>query len=134
VKTACSWTFGRAILRACDPKGSLKRRDDEPIFGEPWHAQAMGMADLLVRSGDISDTSWAAALSMEIETASLAGKPDNSDTYYEAVVSALERLLRDSKSVLSAELAQRRDEWRRAYLHTPHGKPVDLATGQNPDD
>ncbi len=94
----------------------------------------MSLADLLVKSGSISQTSWAAALSTEIDTARLVGKPDDSDTYYEAVVSALERLLNLSKRVSSAELVQRQEDWRRAYLHTPHGKPVELAAGRNHDD
>jgi hypothetical protein len=30
------------------------------------------------------------------------------------------------------EMAQRKEGWRRAYLHTPHGKPVELKRGLGP--
>jgi hypothetical protein len=32
----------------------LKRRYDEPTFDEPWQAQVLGMADILVTAGVIS--------------------------------------------------------------------------------
>jgi hypothetical protein len=54
------------------------------------------------------------------------GRPDNMDTYCQAVLSALERLLDAGGNISLGDLAQRRDEWMRAYLHTPHGKPVEL--------
>ena len=34
--------------------GDLKRKDGEPVFSEPWHAQALAMADLLVKAGKFS--------------------------------------------------------------------------------
>ncbi len=43
------------------PLGPLKRRDDEPVFDEPWQAQALGMADMLVTARVVSADAWATA-------------------------------------------------------------------------
>jgi hypothetical protein len=42
-------------------------------------------------------------------------------------------LLAESGSVTPAELDEREHQWERAYLRTPHGKPVELAAGLEPD-
>jgi len=43
----------------------LKRRDDEPTFDEPWQAQVLSMADILVTAGVISADAWARTLGAE---------------------------------------------------------------------
>jgi hypothetical protein len=84
------------------------------------------MASLLVGSGTISASRWAEALGAELRAAMLSGSPDDAETYYRAVLSALERLLDQGRAISRDELARRRDEWERAYLRTPHGQPVVL--------
>jgi hypothetical protein len=111
--------------------GFLKAKDGEPIFGEPWHAETLALADLLVKSGAISSARWAETLGAEIRALNAA--PDDRETYYRAVLAALERLLAENCSVTSAELHEREHQWERAYLRTPHGKPVELAAGMEPD-
>ncbi len=110
--------------------GHLKKRDGDPIFGEPWHAQALAMADLLIKAGTISAAQWAETLGREIVDARIAGKPDDAETFYGAVLSSLEQLLAAGQNVSHAELATRRDEWRHAYESTPHGLPVELSRGR----
>ncbi len=105
----------------------LKAKDGEPIFGEPWHAETLALADLLVKSGAISSARWAETLGAEIKA--LKAKPDDRETYYRAVLGALERVLAENGSVTPAELEEREHQWERAYLRTPHGKPVELAAG-----
>ena len=109
----------------------LKAKDGEPVFGEPWHAQTLALAYLLVTSGAISSARWAETLGAELKA--LKAKPDDRETYYSAVLAALERLLAESGSVTPAELHEREHQWERAYLRTPHGKPVQLAAGMEPD-
>ncbi len=122
----------RAILARPDPGwGYLKARDGEPVFGEPWHAEALAVADLLVKSGMISASRWAETLGAEIKASHSA--PDDSDTFFHAVLSALERLLAEHGSVSRAELDARQQQWERAYLSTPHGLPVELSAGEAPD-
>jgi nitrile hydratase accessory protein len=111
--------------------GFLKAKDGEPVFGEPWHAETLALADLLVKSGAISSARWAESLGAEIKA--LKVEPDDRETYYSAVLAALERLLAETGSVTRAELHEREHQWERAYRRTPHGKPVELAAGAEPD-
>ena len=111
--------------------GFLKARDGEPVFGEPWHAQTLALADHLVKRGVISPARWAETLGAEIKA--LKAAPDDRETYYRAVLAALERVLAESSSVTRAELDEREHQWERAYLSTPHGKPVELAAGMEPE-
>jgi Nitrile hydratase beta subunit, N-terminal len=105
----------------------LKARDGEPVFGEPWQAQTLAIADLLVRRGAISAERWAQTLGAEI--AALKSAPDDRETYFRAVLVALERVLMEAGAVTRAELDAREHQWERAYLRTPHGKPVELSAG-----
>ena len=47
------------------------------------------------------------------------------DHYYEHWLRALERLCAAKGMVDPAEIRTRQEEWRRAYLDTPHGGPVE---------
>ena len=59
--------------------GFLKAKDGEPVFGEPWHAQTLALADLLIKSGAISSARWAETLGAEIKA--LKAEPDDRETY-----------------------------------------------------
>ena len=95
------------------------------MFGEPWHAETLALADLLVKRGAISPQRWAETLGAEI--AALKAAPDDRETYYRAALAALERVLAEAGAVTRAELDERERQWERAYLSTPHGRPVELA-------
>ena len=111
--------------------GLLKARDGEAVFGEPWQAQTLAIADLLVRRGVMSAERWAETLGAEI--AALKSAPDDRETYFRAVLAALERVLTEAGAVARAELDAREHQWERAYLRTPHGRPVELAAGMETD-
>lgn len=111
------------------PLDPLKRKDNDPLFDEPWQAQALAMADTLVQTGTINAPDWAKTLGAELRKAADAGAPDDAVTYYRAVISALEDLLDKSGAAKRDELDVRRDKWERAYLNTPHGLPVELSAG-----
>jgi hypothetical protein len=51
------------------------------------------MADLLVQSGKISAARWAETLGSEIKASEMSGEADGPETFFRAVLSALERLL-----------------------------------------
>jgi hypothetical protein len=110
--------------------GHLKRRDGEPSFGEPWHAQALALADLLIASGRLSPARWAEALGWEVRASWAAGERDDTESFFRAALSALERLLAEDGSVTPSEVALRQRLWERAYLNTPHGRPVELSRGE----
>ena len=125
------WIFGRATLKGPDdPLGPLKRKDGGPVFDEPWQAQALAMADTLVTTGQFSAVDWGETLGAELRGAADTGAPDSTETYYCAVVAALEKLLAQSGTANKDEINSRRNQWKRAYLNTPHGKPVDLSAGE----
>jgi nitrile hydratase accessory protein len=111
--------------------GPLVRRDGEPTFDEPWQAQALGIADALVAAGVIAADAWAARLGAILRARAEAGAADDADTYYGAVLEALETLLTETGSAAASEVDRRQQQWRRAYLNTPHGKPVELAAGES---
>ena len=95
----------------------------EPVFHEPWEAQAFAMATLLQQRGLITSAEWTAALSHEIATAE---EPDDGSDYYHHWLAALERLVLAKGLTDLSALTTRKEEWADAYRHTPHGKPVEL--------
>jgi nitrile hydratase accessory protein len=113
-----------------DPFAPLSRADGEVVFEEAWQAQALGLADCLVQAGVISASQWAEVLGEALRDAARAQAPDNMETYYNAVLSALETLLQRSGIVGAHEAAARKAQWERAYRNTPHGQPVALRAGE----
>ena len=77
-------------------------------------------------AGVVTATRWAEALGSELKSASRAGAADDADTYYLAVLGAVEKLLRQIEIIGRDELDARIEAWRQAYLSTPHGEPVEL--------
>jgi nitrile hydratase accessory protein len=107
----------------------LAGRDGEPTFDEPWQAQVLALAFALADRGVFSAAQWSEALGAELRFAEAQGAPDDHATYYAAALAALERLLAANGGISAAALSARTEAWRRAYLHTPHGQPVELAAG-----
>ena len=102
----------------------------KPAFDEPWHAQVLAMADTFVRAGRFSAVDWAETLGAHLRAAEAAGQPDTTETYYTAALAALEALTTAATDLTPRVLAERKDQWARAYRHTPHGQPVLLTAGQ----
>ncbi len=109
------------------PLGNIPPADDgSPVFAAPWEASAFAIAVRLSGEGHFTWSEWAATLSEEIRAAQQEGDPDLGDTYYKHWLRALERLCRERGLVSREEALGRKDAWQRAYLDTPHGKPVEL--------
>jgi nitrile hydratase accessory protein len=98
----------------------------EPVFAEPWQAQAFAMAVALHQRGLFSWQEWADALSRQIRAAHAAGDADLGDTYYQHWLTALETLVADKGASSPDELARYRDAWDHAADRTPHGQPIAL--------
>ena len=107
------------------------RDEDGPLFAEPWQAQAFSLVLALHERGLFSWQEWADELSGAIASAQAAGDPDLGDTYYEHWLAALEQLVAKKGLADEQELQSRSDLWKRAYLATPHGKPVLLASAHS---
>jgi len=104
----------------------LPREGDEPIFAEPWQAQAFAMAVQLSASGAFTWSEWAAALAAELKAADARGEPDDGTHYYEHWLAALEKLLAQKALADGTSLARLKSAWAEAYRATPHGRPVEL--------
>ena len=101
--------------------------EDGPVFAEPWQAQAFALAVKLSEKGHFTWKEWAAALASELSDATLRGDPDLDGTrYYHHWLAALERLVIAKGLADAGSLSARKDAWEDAYLHTPHGSPVEL--------
>lgn len=106
-----------------------------PTFAEPWHAEVLGVANVLLASGMFSASEWAAALGAGIRQGADADEPDPTGGYYHAVLAALERLVAEKSPETGGLLPGRIEAWRRAYMNTPHGMPVTLeAAGEGGED
>jgi nitrile hydratase accessory protein len=107
-------------------------RPDDPlappkaVFDEPWQAQALALADTMVQAGHLTTTEWAEALSGALREGEVQGAPDTLETYYCAVLHALERLCEARAGISGDDRALRRAAWEAAYRRTPHGQPVEL--------
>jgi nitrile hydratase accessory protein len=106
-------------LKLSDTPG-LPKANDEPVFAEPWEAQAFAMAVKLHEGGVFTWKEWAEALGAELHRA--PARP-----YYESWLAALENLA-EAKGLMSHDERHRRiDAWDEAARATPHGKPIVLS-------
>jgi nitrile hydratase accessory protein len=110
----------------------LPRDERGPVFAEPWQAQAFALAVKLSERGHFTWSEWAAALASELDRAARQGEPDiDGSHYYHHWLAALERLVVEKGLTNLDSLAARKDAWEDAYLHTPHGSPVELGSLSN---
>ena len=112
---------------ACDELPALPRDQHGPVFNEPWEAQVFALAVRLSEAGCFTWAEWATALSQEIKAAQERGVLDLGNTYYQHWLNALERICAEKELVGHEDMSQGQQEWRRAYLNTPHGQPIELS-------
>ncbi len=108
---------------------ALPRDAEGPVFNEPWEAHAFALAVRLSEAGGFTWPEWTACLSREIHAAQERGDPDAGSTYYHHWLRALERLCTEKGLLHDTDMQRRKEEWRQAYLHTPHGQPIELSVG-----
>ena len=85
------------------------------------------MVELLIAEGKIKAEDWSQTLGAELNRPVTGTAGDTDAIYYSTFLSALEQILDRSQFALQAEVDRREQDWRHAYLNTPHGKPVALA-------
>jgi nitrile hydratase accessory protein len=107
--------------------GSRQYRDGEPVFREQWHAEVIAVVELLVAAGRLNPRDWSETLGAELDKRSHNGEPDDESTYYETFLAALESVLNRDGFASYSEVDRRENDWRLAYLNTPHGQPVELS-------
>jgi nitrile hydratase accessory protein len=105
---------------------ALLRELDGPAFAEPWMAQVFACAVHLSRQGLFTWNEWVDVFSAEIKAdPQLPGEAPNA-AYYRQWLAALETIVGLKGAASKAEIRERQETWRRAYLNTPHGQPVEL--------
>jgi nitrile hydratase accessory protein len=98
----------------------------EPVFAEPWQAEAFALAVHLAAAGAFTWSEWAAALATELKAAAERGVPEDGTRYYDHWLATLEQLVAAKGLADAASLGARKSAWAEAYRNTPHGKPVTL--------
>lgn len=93
--------------------------EDEPVFNEPWEAQAFAMVIALHKQSLFTWEEWAEALSSEIHSGVEL-------SYYQHWLKAAEKLMMDKQVFSSHALQSREQEWHDAAARTPHGMPIEL--------
>lgn len=94
--------------------------DNEPVFSEPWEAQAFALVIGLYEKGAFTWGEWAEVLSKSIHS------DDGCTPYYELWLSALETIIMQKSLINKTEVANRKTQWQAALLATPHGEPIEL--------
>lgn len=110
----------------------LLRDSNAPPFREPWQAKAFAIVVLLHRQGRLEWDEWVRVLSAEIAAAPQQPGEDSDAAYQRQFLSALERIVAALGIAGADDQRRRKEEWRRAYLNTPHGHPVELEAARAP--
>ena len=91
---------------------------EDPVFNEPWEAQAFAMVVKLHERGCFTWSEWTEFLGAEIKSSEVP--------YYELWLAALEKIVEAKGLMSQIERLNRVDEWDRAAHATPHGQPIVL--------
>ena len=83
----------------------------------------------LHQKGLFAWTEWAEMLGETIKAAQAAGDPDTGETYYRHWLATLERMVAEKSVTTRADLVSHRDAWKSAAARTPHGRPIELRSG-----
>ena len=92
------------------------------------------MAVRLSAEGHFTWPEWVQYLSTEIAADKDKVSDNNLETYYNQWLAALEKLVTDKGLASRGEMTGRKEEWRRAYLNTPHGEAIELSTAERKPD
>lgn len=111
---------------------SLPRDEGVPVFDHPWQAQAFSLIVHLHQAGHFAWKEWVKVFSDEIKAAPARPGESVNDAYYRQWAAAMENMVASLGVAGEQEIASRVQEWRHAYLNTPHGQPVVLANAACP--
>lgn len=105
---------------------SMRGGAAEPTFAEPWQAKAFATTVALSQTGLFTWPEWAKALGVEIARHPQRAGEDGGGAYFRQWLAALEGLLIARGIASAGDVSATAAHWRRSYLHTPHGKSVQL--------
>ncbi|MBB5157277.1 nitrile hydratase accessory protein [Saccharopolyspora phatthalungensis] len=100
-------------------------------FDQPWQVEAFATVVSLTRRGVFTWPEWAETLASIAAEQPAAPGETITTAYYRQWTVALERLLDKYLGMSAPQLDERVELWRRAYLGTPHGRPIELGNYTN---
>ena len=102
----------------------------EMPFEMPWHAEAFALAVALNEAGLFRWEDWTRQFGEKlIATRSAQDSAlDGADDYYLIWLDTLVTIIQSHEAIKPDMLQAVEDQWRAAYLSTPHGQPVRLAS------
>ena len=89
-------------------------------------AQAFACTVHLSRRGLFTWNEWVDVFSAEIKAHPQQSGEAANAAYYRQWLAALETMVGLKRAASTAEISERQETWRKAYLNTPHGQPVEL--------
>ncbi|MEX0560834.1 nitrile hydratase accessory protein [Raoultella terrigena] len=110
----------------------LPRDEEGPVFDKPWQAKAFSLIVHLHRAGLFPWAEWVRTFSEEIKAAPAQPGESVNDAYYRQWAAAMEKMITALDLIVPEEFTRRTQEWRQAYLNTPHGQPIVLANASCP--
>ena len=111
---------------------ALLRELDGPAFAEPWMAQVFACAVHLSQQGLFTWNEWVEVFSAEIKAHPQQQGEAANAAYYRQWLTALETIVGVKGAASKAEITEREEIWRQAYLNTPHGEPIELHNAGGP--
>jgi nitrile hydratase accessory protein len=118
-------------LSQCETRSPLaqspqlpKSPDGEPVFPEPWAAEAFAITVHLHERGLFTWNEWAETLSRELHK---PGRAEDGSDYFDCWVAALSAILVKLGVADADIILDLQKSWQRAAEATPHGKPIELA-------
>ncbi|MEE2759911.1 MAG: nitrile hydratase accessory protein [Pseudomonadota bacterium] len=103
------------------------------VFDEPWQAQLFAITVKLSEAGHFSWPEWTEHFGTVQKAAAKASAPDDGSAYYDSWLQALESLILERGLADTDTLAYQKQAWIEAYLHTPHGEPVEVSLPEEHD-
>ncbi|MBX5193041.1 nitrile hydratase accessory protein [Rhizobium sp. NZLR3b] len=103
--------------------GLPRSSEGDPIFPEPWAAEAFAMTVHLHEKGLFAWGEWAEVLSKELHT---PGRAEDGSDYFDCWVAALSELLVSRGIADASVILDLQQSWQRAAEATPHGQPIEL--------
>jgi len=97
-----------------------------PVFLEPWHAEAFSLVVTLHRQGAFGWNEWVELFSDTLRDVPAESGESVESAHYRRWLLTLESIVARKRLASVEEMTQRKEEWRHAYLHTPHGEPMEL--------
>lgn len=100
--------------------------DPEVAFEEPWQVEAFAIVVALTRQRLFTWTEWVNEFSAEINNAPRRDDETVTESYYRQWLATVNRMIDRHVGLTGDMVDERHEQWRLAYLGTPHGQPIEL--------